>query len=169
MMKKLNLLVLLSGLLIGGSFVTSCNPCKDVDCVNGTCNEGDCDCDDGWEAADCTTEKRTKFIGDYSGNEACDSALVNTYSIEITTATTDVSNIIIYNLGGYDVDVKATVDAGGLSFTIPNQSVSAGPNTAYTFSGSGVKTGNTLDIEYTIIVNGTGLSDGCEYTALKDN
>ncbi len=168
-MKKLNLILLFFGLLFGATMITSCDPCKDVDCVNGTCNEGDCDCDEGWEAADCTTEKRKKFLGAYSGNEVCDTlGNVDTYTIEIENGTGSVSNINIQNFGGFDVDVKATIDDDGQSFTVPNQSVSAGPNTAYTFSGSGQKSGSTLTVNYTVIINGTGLSDGCVYNALKN-
>lgn len=169
-MKKLNFLLLLSSLFLGAALITSCDPCKDVDCVNGTCNEGDCDCDEGWEAADCTTEKRKKFLGDYTGNEVCDTlGNVDSYTIGIEVGTGAVSNINIVNFAGFDVDVMATINEDGVSFLVPNQSVSYGPNTAYTFSGSGQKNGSTLTVSYTVIINGTGTSDGCVYTALKDN
>lgn len=168
-MKKLNLLVLLSGLFFGVIFITSCDPCKDVDCVNGTCAEGDCDCEEGWEAADCTTEKREKFLGTYTGNEICDTlGNLDSYTIGIEVGTGSVSNLNIDNFANFDVDVMATVNDDGLSFIIPNQSVSYGPNTSYTFSGSGQKNGSTITVNYTVIINGTGVSDGCVYTALKD-
>ena len=45
-MKKISILFLVA-------FFWSCDPCRDVTCVNGTCVEGTCECDDGWTGESC--------------------------------------------------------------------------------------------------------------------
>jgi hypothetical protein len=55
-------------------FVFACSdPCDDVNCgTNGTCDDGTCICEAGYEGAACETESRAKYIGTYSGSlESC--------------------------------------------------------------------------------------------------
>lgn len=45
------------------------DPCSDIDCgPNGTCIEGECSCDEGYEGMLCDTETRAKYLGLYSGD-----------------------------------------------------------------------------------------------------
>jgi hypothetical protein len=54
-MKKYSYLLLLASaiFLMAGECM---NPCKNVECVNGTCVEGICDCDDGWDGTLCDVD-----------------------------------------------------------------------------------------------------------------
>lgn len=53
-----------------GIFMTSCSdPCKDISCNEvGTCDDGTCICDTGYEGANCETESREKFIGTWESD-----------------------------------------------------------------------------------------------------
>ncbi len=56
----------LSIILTAGLVVSSCSsdPCDDIICVNGSCNEGICDCAEGWKGPSCD-EVDYNFIGEY--------------------------------------------------------------------------------------------------------
>lgn len=76
-MKK-SLLSFLAGAAIFAVSLSSCtsDPCKDVNCgTNGTCVEGNCECDPGYEGTSCETEMRAKFLGTYvaTGSLCCGS------------------------------------------------------------------------------------------------
>ena len=142
--------------------MVSCNtdPCKDVVCgVDGQCVEGDCVCDPGYEGATCATVQRDKFIATYNVNESCTSGNF-TYSITVTSSSTNISSIIITNFGDYTVNVTGTVNENGTSITIPNQTVGGG-----NFSGSGQINGDILTITYTVTA-GTS-TDTCTMTCTK--
>ena len=58
--------LLLSCILALASCTT--DPCVDVTCYNdGVCDDGTCLCADWYEGADCNTEERAKYYGDYIG------------------------------------------------------------------------------------------------------
>lgn len=158
-MKK-RLFQILGVVAITGLGLTSCevDPCSDVECGdNGTCVDGDCVCDAGYEGTDCDTESRAKFIGTYNVTEACTSGNY-TYSISATTSATGITSIIISNFGDYGVNVTGTVS--GSNLTIANQTVGGG-----TFSGSGQISGNILTITYNVTA-GTS-TDDCTMTCTK--
>ncbi len=53
-------------------FVGCKDECDGVDCnSNGTCVEGTCACDPGYEGTNCETELRSGFIGNYEGPIDC--------------------------------------------------------------------------------------------------
>ncbi len=132
--------------------------CKDVDCgLYGTCVEGDCVCDTGYEGVNCDTEERADFIGTYNVTEACTSGNY-TYAITVTTSATGVTSVIITNFGDYGVNVNATVNGDNL--TIASQTVGGG-----TFSGTGQISGNILTITYNVTA-GTS-TDDCTMTCTK--
>lgn len=62
-----NILFLLSTVIL---FTISCSdPCDDVNCgANGTCVEGTCECDPGYEGELCDIESRAQYLGVYSGD-----------------------------------------------------------------------------------------------------
>ena len=58
--------LLLSCILALASCTT--DPCVEVTCYNdGVCDDGTCICADWYEGADCSTEERAKYYGDYIG------------------------------------------------------------------------------------------------------
>jgi hypothetical protein len=59
-MKYLSLLLTLT---LSIPLFNSCgSACDDVNCVNGKCNEGTCDCEEGWEGDLCDQEKEPYSI-----------------------------------------------------------------------------------------------------------
>ena len=147
-MKKIKNILVASILTMSAftaTIMTSCNPdaCKDVICSNGgTCTDGTCSCPSGYEGASCETLSRTKFIGVYSGSETC-TVGTDTYSITVTSNSDNVKFNVqnVYNQG-----FTAIGTANGNAFTIPSQTIGTGT----TASGSGVISGNTITITYTI-------------------
>ena len=68
--------------------------CKDVDCgLNGTCVEGDCECDLGYSGVACATENRAAFVGtvNLSGTVAC--GVSGNGTISSTATTISVGNV----------------------------------------------------------------------------
>ena len=154
-------------------FFSSCtpDPCKDVVCGTfGTCLEGDCLCDDGYELdanGACNTEMRTKFIGTYQLAETCvdDTGAVTTwnYACNITASGVSVDKIIFNNL--YDQNVSTTATVSGKSFTIASQAINNS-----TISGSGtINDGvNPIVISFTYTVTfANGDTDTCTGTMTR--
>ncbi|MCF8258204.1 MAG: hypothetical protein K9J06_11655 [Flavobacteriales bacterium] len=157
---KTNLFQILGVVAIGVMSFSACetDACKDVNCgTNGTCVDGDCVCDTGYEGVSCQTEERTKFIGSYSVTEACTSGNY-TYSLTVTTSATGVDKIVAQNFGDYGVDLVGTVDGSNVTFA--NQTVGGG-----TFSATGQLTGSILTISYTVTAGSS--TDSCTITATK--
>ena len=90
------------------------DPCKDLysKCGSGTCFEGSCVCDEGYEAdaeGICNTTWANKFVGSYTGKDVCPSGTftLNTPAVVTETAADKVS---ISNFGGFNSVVTATVE-----------------------------------------------------------
>lgn len=157
---KTRILQILGVAAIATMGMTSCDTdaCADVDCGEyGTCLEGDCVCDAGYEGVNCDTQERAEFIGTYNVNESCTSGSY-TYSITVTESSTGVAAIIITNFGDYGVNVAGTVN--GNNVTIASQTLGGG-----TFSGSGQISGNILTLTYNVTA-GTS-TDDCTMTCTK--
>lgn len=142
----------------------SCNPCKDVDCGQGTCDkaDGSCLCNPGWEkdasgkctvedkcfnkdcghgycdenypdclcdpgyelnpiSRKCDVEMRAKYIGTWRGGCSGSSFI---HDMVITPSPTDVTKVIITNLGGFSCDGSPLVATGSV--------LSGSINTIYT-------------------------------------
>lgn len=135
-------------------FSTSCgdtDPCKDVTCGDhGTCFEGGCVCDDGYEQdanGQCTVLSVSKFLGQFNVAEDCSNSPASSYTITITQGI-GASDVNISNFWGlFQNSVKATVN--GNQITIARQepdsdkffvqgtgtlAVEAGNKTVITFS-----------------------------------
>lgn len=145
-------LFLLPALLLGAFFMftPACgdsDACKDVDCgTYGTCFDGDCVCDDGYEigaSGVCDTESRAKFIGNYNVSETCGGP-ADTYSSGISNGTS-VTQVTISNFGNSGLNVTANIS--GDELTVPSTDLVIGGNTV-TVSGSGTIVGNVLTLNY---------------------
>ncbi len=146
---------LLPALLLGAmlTFAPGCgdaDPCKDVDCgANGTCFEGTCACDVGYEAGTsgkCDTESRVKFYGNFNVTEICNPGGTGTFSSAIS-AGTDISKVNISNFADSGLNISANVD--GSAITIPSQALTIN-STAANVSGTGTISGTTITLNYTV-------------------
>lgn len=145
---------------IAGLGLTSCevDNCADVECgTNGTCVDGDCVCDAGYEGTACDTEERAEFIATYNVSESCTSGNY-TYTISIQNSTQAVTSVIVSNFGDYGVNLTGTVNSNNVTFA--NQTVDG-----LTFSASGQLSGNILTITYN--VSDGQAQDDCVMTCTK--
>ncbi|MCP4440594.1 MAG: hypothetical protein GY810_16735 [Aureispira sp.] len=99
------------------------DPCRDVVCGDfGTCVEGICICDAGYEqdsTGRCDVIMRDKFLGSYSSVETCNSGTNDSYTNTISESTEGVSRITISNFYNFTTNtVKATVDGANLTMRI---------------------------------------------------
>ncbi|MCB0533046.1 MAG: hypothetical protein H6574_04965 [Lewinellaceae bacterium] len=155
MNKKLVYLFALLGIMV--MFAPACgdtDPCKDVDCgANGTCFEGVCVCNVGYEGGDCNTEWSEKFLGDYTAESSCNAG--STYQGTITRISE--SEIRINEYGGFSganhIDVSVSlasasdVSATGIVVNVTND----GYNRKIT--GTGSISGKVITITATIDYN----------------
>ena len=163
-----NLIKLFSFAALVAFFVTSCDtdPCKNVICGDfGTCVEGICICDAGYEqdgAGQCATIMRTKFLGNFSTTENCNSGTTDAYVNTISESTEGISRITIGNFYNFaNNTVKATVD--GTTVTIEDQTT---PDN-FQVVGDGSIAGDVLSISFIITDNVNGGSDTCLTTMTR--
>ncbi|MCS6929988.1 MAG: calcium-binding EGF-like domain-containing protein [Saprospiraceae bacterium] len=153
------LLVLLGVLL---AFAPSCNtdPCKDVNCSNnGTCLDGECVCDTGYEGKSCETEWAVKFEGSYLGFDKCGNTTYN-LSKPAVISKRSATVVRITNFGGFDSFIDAQVTKSNeLSFS--NYEDPARRR----FTGSATISGKKLSGSYTVRFS-DGSTESCtfEYT-----
>lgn len=56
----------------------------DLDCKNGACVEGLCQCETGWEGAECDIPASSRFIGSWSGSFRCDNFPIQPGQVSIS-------------------------------------------------------------------------------------
>lgn len=153
----INLCLLVSALLLA-----SCesNPCKDVVCgTSGTCAEGTCTCDKGYEMDDnkqCNVAMRDKFVGNYNLSETCSTGS-DQYSVSIATSSQGIMKINITSLYNSSRTVTATL-TDGEKFTIADNT----PFGTGTIKGAGTYDASTkkITLSYTF-TNASGTADAC--------
>ncbi len=162
-MKKIKFLFLSVIAVTAMTVFNSCSDnCKDVNCQNGgTCDEDDgtCICATGYEGVECETKMRSKFIGQFQGNETC-TVGSDSYVITIAESSSNILNITISNVYNQSFTASATL-SGSNSFNMGSQSVAAG----VTVSGNGTLSGNSLTFSYDID-DGT-LQNSCTFVGNK--
>ena len=78
-------------------FSNSCtDECKDVNCNNGICIEGNCSCDFGWTGNACDTKISSKFFGNWTGILDC---INDTVSFEIEDVPEDLQKFKMHSIG----------------------------------------------------------------------
>ncbi len=139
--------------------LTSCaDPCKDVNCNNGECVEGDCVCNGGWEGSDCLTEWSEKFVANNAN--ATDLCTSGNYTYTVDILRVNESMITINNLGDFNTpaNVNATITDGN-ELVIAVASDLAGR----AWTGTGTLNGSTLTINYVVTFD-DGTFDTCTAT-----
>jgi len=168
---KTRILQILGVAAIATMGMTSCDTadaCKDVECGDyGTCLDGDCVCDAGYEGTNCATESRADFIGSYNANEA-DCNLVD-QAASISASSTGANKIAITGFGGFacngsPIAVIATVS--GDDVTIASQNFCSGSIVINSGSGSINASGTVVTITYNATFNGTTGNCTTVYTPL---
>ncbi|MBX7241932.1 MAG: hypothetical protein K1X92_09300 [Bacteroidia bacterium] len=159
--------------IIVGLAVSSCSQCGNVDCgTNGQCDEtdGSCLCDAGYElgatSGKCDTETRAKFVSStWIGTEACGATPSPNVPLTISNDPSDVTKVRLSNFSNVDcngnpVVATATVDGNNLkNFTAD----SCGGDYSIT-TASGVLSGSTLTLTYTVVIGGTSYTCNATYT-----
>ena len=116
--------------------MASCDtdPCSEVECGDyGTCLEGACVCDAGFEGDDCATMSRDKFVGTYlaSGTATCPVSGNGTFDNVTTTVgiSSTGADRATFDFGGA---VLLTCTVNGNDITVVNATVDG-----FNYSGSG--------------------------------
>lgn len=175
-----NLIILLFATAL--AFSCTPDPCKDVVCgTNGTCTEGICICEAGYEQDSlgaCNTQIRAKFVGSYTMVENCTDVSDNmvysaNHSIVITNAT-DVQQMLMTGLAVDNAGTIITSTPSGTSFTVADDTQvsvddNAGGSVLFNLKNvSGTLTGSTLNISYDLHSTTTGaLLYTCTATGTK--
>jgi len=77
------------------------NKCNTVVCLNrGVCNDGACTCPVGYEGANCETEIRKKFTGNWRVFEKGSASLAKQYGVSVTNGE-GVTDLLITNFNNY--------------------------------------------------------------------
>ena len=110
MMKNIILTTLSTLLLFFAISFNACKPdkCKNVSCAySGTCKEGVCMCQVGYEGEHCETVTRDKFKGIWNINEDGTLSSPAQYSISIESAD-KINKVLIKNFqNNFTMDVEA--------------------------------------------------------------
>ena len=153
MIKKL----LFSALVGAMTMFASCeaDPCKDLDgkCGTGTCFEGACVCDEGYEAdaaGICNNTWASKFVGSYTGKDVCPSGTFQLNSPAVFTETA-ADKVSISNFAGFASTVAFSVARVNATDESATKLVIDGTDLAgRKFVGDGVINGNTITGSYTV-------------------
>jgi hypothetical protein len=143
-MKIFKLTHVLGAALIGLASFSSCtDACKDVDCGPGTCLEGTCACPDGYSDANCGTEDRAQFIGNYlaSGTVVNAGNTVQFSDLAISITNNSAVTKFTFNLDAGGVIVTCTAGSGTNGFT-----VDATTFDGCDYTGSGSITGSNMSM-----------------------
>lgn len=168
-MKNFNLTRALAIVGIGLASMTACTDlCKDVNCNDGACVEGDCVCNTGYEGTNCETEQRAKFVGNYTLDENCPSGPVTGWGASISNSGSGVTKVTITGFGGFECPDEITVigTVNGTDVTIDSgQSFCAGTLSITSGSGTMNASGTVLTVTYTYSIGGQ--SETCTGTYTK--
>jgi len=145
---------------------TSCSKdkCSGITCSNvGTCSNGVCTCNTGYEGTNCETKSNAKFVGTFNAAESCGGTNSTPYQVTITADATDPTKLTVGNLGNYNcsggtITFDATVNLTTL--TIAESKCSTQMNATGTYNTNG-----SITITYTAIYGSN--TDNCTVTLTK--
>ena len=101
MKKYLNQLLVIAALIIVGCS----DPCKDVVCGPGTCEDGTCICPDGYEGNSCETLTSEKYFGlyDITEEDCGDFAVLSIVTVNIEAKAGGGSSEVTLTLTGSSI------------------------------------------------------------------
>ena len=145
-------------LLLGLSIVSfsACNdPCKDIECVNGTCSDGECVCSSGYSGPDCGTAINDRFEGVYALQENCLSdSNIAAYNVTLTPKEGTPDEFTILGLWQTQQNlVTAEIEENGTSFHIDRQGILTGYEVK-ALVGTISSDARTVNITYSIYQSG---------------
>ena len=172
-------LFFLPTLLLGAFllFTPSCgdsDPCKDLEgkCGSGSCFEGECVCDEGFEGTNCDAEWVAKFVGSYLGADKVTASTAgndlgpyNLTKPAVVTRKTGTT-ISIANFGGFDSFIDAQVsEANSSDLTANKVTISFTDPGGRKFAGEATYTTNNIKGSYRVTYGDNTYDDATfEYT-----
>lgn len=165
-------LFFLPALLLGAflMFTPACgdsDPCKDVECggTNGSCFEGECVCNEGFEGTACADEWSTKFVGNFDGDDVC-TIPVGAFSYPQKISKVSGVKVLLEQFGGTTYNVEANILRGAAA-DLTAQKISFDYTTGgRTFKGTGTLSGTKVTGDYEISSGGV-VTDKCTFTWTK--
>lgn len=149
------------------------DPCEDVDCgIGGTCTEGLCICDAGYEqdtSGACNIEMRTKFIGSWTVSDACTNSGTASYTVTAANASASVMDFNVTNFWALFTNAVVGNVTTSNEFTIARQEPD-GDSYFVESIGTGTLSGNTISIQYVVSDETDALNitrDTCTSTWVK--
>lgn len=149
-MKTSPLIILMSALSL---FIFSCNDaCDDVNCNNqGICDDGNCECDEGYEGAACENEVNTKFLGEWESLDyICTDGDLNPVEFIIEKGNS-IKELLVINANSPEVRLVGNIEANKINFM---------PQTISTVTYQGCM---TLGMDELTLDIGVELEDGSEF------
>lgn len=137
-------------------FFITLQSCSTKGCTDATADNFD---PDATESSDNCIPARDKFLASYSVQEQCGSNQF-TYDITIIAASSGKLNVVISNLGDFNIPVNANVNGSLIQIiegTYGNKII----------SGQGEISGNILVMGYVATDEGSSNSVSCSFTATK--
>jgi len=109
--------------------------CKDINCNNGFCEEGLCNCQDGWSGENCSDRASAIFNGAWQGQFNCEEESTNA-TLNILDDPDDLRKISMNTVG-------LTLEFNGLTFDMDDTPLHGTLNNEFT--------GFTIDTQKFII------------------
>jgi hypothetical protein len=136
------------------------NPCKDVNCFNGNCDDGTCICDEGYlQDIDglCKIGRNTLFEGTYATSTTCQGSGTTLQDTLLVEVATDPNEVYIRSFGGVaNNDILSHINGSDV-LNITQQTTLAGN----VYSGNGTRSGSVLS--FTLYTD----TDTCQVTMTK--
>jgi len=148
-------------------FLFACaDECKDVNCENGACVEGICECETGWEGELCEIKENAKFVGTWNGELVCTDLVEEKISRVMVEGNSPKEIVMINNAEPSESD---TAVINGLSFEFSDKTLIDEDLGPILFSSKGYlnEEKNKLTIIHKIEIMAWNHSTECIFTGIK--
>ncbi|HHH54747.1 MAG TPA: hypothetical protein ENK91_13880 [Bacteroidetes bacterium] len=117
----MNKLFFLLGFIGLFTIANSCtDKCKDVNCNNGICVDGNCSCDFGWMGENCNIKESSVFFGEWKGVLSC---VNDTVIFQIDDVANELQKLkmhtkgLSFNFGNFPINFDSYVFDGNIDST----------------------------------------------------